>query len=204
MSRSTKIFGVLAVVLLLFFLFILYSVQHQGFSTLDHAVNGLPSVNHGLFFSLSVMMHYLFATESMVVITFLLALFLWLQRRKKEASLLAIVMVVDAAILFFLKQLIHRERPVNALIRDSGFAFPSGHTTTAVVFFGLMLFFILRHVHSVYLRRVFVFLCLGMMLMIGASRLYLKAHWFTDVLGGFILGTFVLFTSLLTFQKLEH
>lgn len=60
------------------------------------------------------------------------------------------------------------------------FAFPSGHTTTAFVFFTLI---------ALHLRRpaiqVFSAFCA---MAVAVSRVYLMAHWITDVMAGAVLG----------------
>jgi undecaprenyl-diphosphatase len=87
------------------------------------------------------------------------------------------------------KQLVARPRPPAAelITRAGGLAFPSGHSTQAIVTWG-MLAVVLLAGRS---RRVRVFLLSAaafVVLLVGASRVYLGAHWLTDVLGGYALG----------------
>jgi membrane-associated phospholipid phosphatase len=70
----------------------------------------------------------------------------------------------------------------------SGHAFPSGHATVTVAFYA-MLAFVLSKGGSPR-RRVLVWSGAALVvLVVGASRVYLGAHWLTDVLGGYALGT---------------
>ena len=86
------------------------------------------------------------------------------------------------------KALVARPRPpaVDDLAHATGDAFPSGHTTQAVVAWGMLAFLLLR----AYPRwaRWLVTGATLLVLLVGASRIYLGAHWLTDVLGGLALG----------------
>src|SRR5207245_625975 len=88
--------------------------------------------------------------------------------------------------------------------RLSAYGFPSGHTFGAVVFFGGLIYFL----WTIELRRIWrwtgtvvlVLLILG----VAASRLYLRAHWLSDVLGGFAGGIAYLLFLLLAAQQLRR
>ncbi|MBA4737785.1 MAG: phosphatase PAP2 family protein [Cryomorphaceae bacterium] len=68
------------------------------------------------------------------------------------------------------------------------FAFPSGHTTTAFVLFTMLALFTTRNVIQVTLV-----LCA---ILVGLSRVYLMAHWFTDIMAGAVLGMAIAWVSV--------
>ena len=136
------------------------------------------------------------------------ALFLWfLWRRKKPECLVAGAALLSLGIYPILKLIIERPRPAETLItvwrENSGLGFPSGHAFTAVVLFGLA-FYLARHFApgrwAVGLVRS---LSAAMILLIGLSRVYLGAHWPSDVLGGFLYGAIVL-TLLVHFHGIQQ
>ena len=88
------------------------------------------------------------------------------------------------------KPAVGRARPPAALQvggPDIGRAFPSGHATQSIAFYG-MLAIVLITWYAPRHRRLYVASAALVTLVIGASRLYLGVHWLTDVLGGYALG----------------
>lgn len=85
-----------------------------------------------------------------------------------------------------LKALVRRPRPTGfRLASATGFSFPSGHSMVAMAFFGLIIWFVWRHVRD-RRRRVALTVALALViLMIGVSRVYLGVHYASDVLAGF-------------------
>jgi undecaprenyl-diphosphatase len=89
-----------------------------------------------------------------------------------------------------LKHFFHRQRPVleNPLVTLSSFGFPSGHTMGATLFYGLVGLFLVYSLGT-WLGRVFVCFAAALVIaFIGASRIYLGAHYFTDVIGAIAVG----------------
>ena len=130
----------------------------------------------------------------------LVAWSLWKNHRAETLVILAALM--SMAINPVLKSVVNRPRPPDDLVpwrHFDGMGFPSGHAFSAVVLFGLLYYFVpllLPWKAAVYLTRASLIL---LILLIGISRVYLGAHWPSDVLGGFLYGTIVL-TLLIGFH----
>ena len=76
-----------------------------------------------------------------------------------------------------------------AVAHFGGHSFPSGHTTDATAVYG-MLALVLASATPLWRRRVSVFAgAVAIATAVGITRLYLGAHWLTDVLAGWALGT---------------
>jgi membrane-associated phospholipid phosphatase len=89
-----------------------------------------------------------------------------------------------------LKHLFHRQRPVleNPLVTLSSFGFPSGHTMGATIFYGVLALIVAHSIRS-WSRRVLVGAAATVVVaLIGLSRIYLGAHYFTDVIGAIAVG----------------
>lgn len=106
------------------------------------------------------------------------------------------------------KDLTHRSRPpaAQAIGHWTGYAFPSGHTTKATAVYG-MLAALLAATTPRWGRKVALWtVALLLAGLVGLSRLYLGAHWLTDVLGALTLGAawlFVLLTASRTMSALH-
>jgi undecaprenyl-diphosphatase len=121
-------------------------------------------------------------------------------RARREAVLLFAVVLVGQLLCALAGLAVGRPRPSPELIElridpkeIEGFpSFPSGHTVHYTVFFGFLAFLALSRVKPVRLQRPLLAFFAGLVLLVGPARVYLGAHWFTDVLGGYLLGTSVL------------
>lgn len=89
-----------------------------------------------------------------------------------------------------LKKITHIARPLFPLVPTADFSFPSGHATVAVIFFCLIAYFFKNSIRSITWRRIYVSSCALAAVMVCLSRLYLNAHWLSDVLAGIALGVF--------------
>ncbi|MEO8884535.1 MAG: phosphatase PAP2 family protein [Mucilaginibacter sp.] len=121
----------------------------------------------------------------------------YVKKRKREALFLLLT-TGSSLISTIVKFMVNRPRPsknfVKVIIATHQQSFPSGHVFFYVVFFGFLalLMYMLKHINNT-LRLLVVIGCMLMIFIIPVSRVYLGAHWFTDVLGGFLLGILYLF-----------
>jgi undecaprenyl-diphosphatase len=131
---------------------------------------------------------------------------LWLRRRTwQPLAVLAAAFLGAAGLYDIVKPAVGRARPPAALQvggPDIGRAFPSGHATQSISFYAmlavvLIIWYAPRH------RRVFAVAAALIILVIGASRLYLGVHWLTDVLGGYALGLAWFAVVMIATQRLE-
>lgn len=105
-----------------------------------------------------------------------------------------------------LKHFFHRHRPVleNPLVTLSSFGFPSGHTMGATLLYGLLALIALRFVKRAGTRIALVTGAIVLIALIGLTRIYLGAHFLSDVLGAIAIGVAWLalcWTAAETFRK---
>ena len=135
-------------------------------------------------------------TWNSIAVVSLTSLILAMLRFKREAFFCLLTLLMGV-ITYGIKVLIDRPRPNEDLVRVIDKAkfqsFPSGHVGFYIVFFGLMAFFIYHGKwFSLNVRRVLISVCMLFIFTVPVSRIYLGAHWFTDVLGGFLTGSIYL------------
>lgn len=115
--------------------------------------------------------------------------FLW-RRLWLDLSLLALISLGGSTLNLVLKHLFHRERPAleNPLVTLSSYGFPSGHTMGATLLYGLLALFAWRNLRNRRLRMACLFAASLWILLIGFTRIYLGAHYLSDVLGALAAG----------------
>ena len=145
----------------------------------------------------------IFGPYIIIILSFFIFLILFRKKNYFKAKILAFS--ISSAIILdqILKFVLRRPRPLNMLINEGGFSFPSGHATLAAVFFGMIIFLFKDKIKNNFLKLNFIILNISFILLIGFTRIYLNVHWFTDVLGGFLLGFFCILCSVYICKKFK-
>jgi undecaprenyl-diphosphatase len=125
------------------------------------------------------------------------------KKRWLNALLLVISMLSGVGAELLIKLIVHRLRPDNALIQASGYSFPSGHATMAMLLFSLLIYFFRDDIKDKLWKHVFVVFSIVLALLVGFSRVYLNVHWLSDVIGGFALGLLWLMLSIFVFKQIK-
>jgi membrane-associated phospholipid phosphatase len=120
----------------------------------------------------------------------LVALVLMIRRRKLVAVVWLLALVVTGLLNFGLKTAIGRDRPPfrDPAIHETNESFPSGHSMGSIVTYGLLAYLLFLTVKGRVARAALVIVALLIVLAIGFSRIYLGAHYASDVVGGFAVG----------------
>jgi membrane-associated phospholipid phosphatase len=127
-------------------------------------------------------------------------------RRRSESFGLALSAGGGAIINRLLKVIIARPRPTADLVgfayRSDDLSFPSGHVMFYVCYFGFLFFAAYATLpRGSWTRRAALALSALPVLVIGVSRVYLRAHWPSDTLGAYMLGGLWLAFSLEMYRR---
>lgn len=130
-------------------------------------------------------------STALVIMLSGVALLVLLAMRDRRGALQLLLASSGAGILTFItKNMIERVRPadVSQLIVVSGFSYPSGHSVSTSA-----LYLTIAIIAGGYVQRsgarIAIFLAVAaVLIMVGASRVYLGVHYATDVLSGISLG----------------
>jgi len=117
-----------------------------------------------------------------------------LKKRKAQGYSIASILIVSTLINNVIKLIIRRPRPEYISVIEHSFSYPSGHTMASTTLYGFIIYLILK---SDFPKRYkVIYSCaLGLLiLLVGLSRIYLGAHFFSDVFGGMLLSAALLLT----------
>ncbi len=128
-------------------------------------------------------------------------LVLGMRRRWRTLGYWVSAVAFAQALVWILKSTLDRPRPIAMYDAVEQFSFPSGHAATSVVLYGFLAVLLARGRPPAVKWAV----ALTAVLLIGFvsfSRLYLGAHWLSDVLGSITLG--MAWVALLSIAYLQH
>lgn len=137
----------------------------------------------------------LFVTDAHETVRILAAtalLALWFLYRGDRAAAATLAVVPAGQLLNVgLKHLFQRARPVvpEPLVHLATYSFPSGHAVASTLFYGTVCALVLQRVRSPAWRAVAVAGAVAMVLLVTFSRVYLGAHYLSDVVAGIAVGT---------------
>lgn len=142
-----------------------------------------------------------------VSLAVLVSLKLWLPSRRRAVVFIALTALAAGLITWLIKLLVDRPRPdielVQILEGTIGSGFPSGHIALATAIGGFIFCLAPRLVKTPAARGLLRALLIVIILAVGVSRLYLGAHWASDVVGGLFLGGLLLYPAVVLYNKYD-
>ena len=148
---------------------------------------------------------YLAKGEVITVGVITISLILILIKKWRFLKALLISVLGGEAFVWIVKNIIDRPRPplVNALVNENTYSFPSGHTFVAIAFYGLLVYFVIQSERNKFLKIISFIIGSILIILVGLSRIYLGAHWPSDVLASFVSGAAWL-SILITWLKIKN
>ena len=113
------------------------------------------------------------------------SLYLLARQWWRRAAGFIITWAVSEVVLTFLKTWFHRGRPPAGIVTIVGYSFPSGHATAGAATAVALVLAFLRPGRT---RRKWEWIAVAFAFVMAFSRVYLHAHWFSDVVAGVLLG----------------
>ena len=131
------------------------------------------------------------AYEVLLVLVPVVAVLFWLRRKWLLGTVWLVAGIGSSLINSTLKHSFARPRPPwkDEWVWEANESFPSGHSTASVVLVGLLAYMLVIGCPRWTGRVAILTGALLLILTIGFSRVYLGAHYFSDVVGGYCVGT---------------
>lgn len=147
-----------------------------------------------------------FATLGMAIITAFLAVSLWLRNHRRAAIYTVLVIVTTSVLHVGIRALFGRMRPPwqnpSALLTSQ--AFPSGHASSTAALAGVLIVLASMLIRRASLRRAAYAGAVLLAVLVGFDRVLLGRHYPTDVIGGWLLGAFVVLLWLGLYSPLPR
>lgn len=129
---------------------------------------------------------------SVAIAVYVVAFALFLAIKRYGYWLLALLLAVPGGMLLnvLVKHAFQRARPsfADEMLALSSFSFPSGHVLSATVLYGVLAAFVVSCTQAWRWRVFLVLVALFVVVLVAFSRLYLGAHYLSDVLGAWAAG----------------
>ena len=140
----------------------------------------------------------------LLVVTLLFSLILFYVGKRRWGLFFLLTMVCATLSSVLAKSIFQIARPIDSLVPEIGWGFPSGHATAVAVFFFSLLYAIEERVSDKTIVLLWGLVSVSLVLATGLSRVYLGVHFITDVLAGFALGTFWVTLGILLFERTKN
>jgi undecaprenyl-diphosphatase len=116
----------------------------------------------------------------------------------KNRTILGTSMIITLIINQLIKYSIRRPRPPieERLISQGGYSFPSGHSMMSMCLYGVIIYLVSQNIKDKKIRHLVISILVLLVLLIGLSRIYLRVHYPSDVLAGFLLTIFILISNI--------
>lgn len=118
--------------------------------------------------------------------------FLAVQRRWTTLGLVVAGTLSGSIAVTLIKDVVARARPPldERLVTVSSASFPSGHAANSAIVYLTLALLLVQTVQGHAARVYILAATAALVVLIGVSRLYLHVHWPSDVIGGWVFGTF--------------
>lgn len=117
---------------------------------------------------------------------------LWLYLIRYDLHVLNLFLITNLGgilLNYLLKTTLQRERPmIDPSIGALGYSLPSGHAMGAMIFYGFITYLLVYSSQKARMKIIFSLISILFILGIGLSRIYLKAHYASDVIAGYLAG----------------
>ncbi|TDH25182.1 phosphatase PAP2 family protein [Segetibacter sp. 3557_3] len=145
--------------------------------------------------------HYFLIPANLILVFY----FAFIRKHRWYSIRVPVIALSSMCMMFLLKLFFKRERPLMPLLEAArGMSFPSGHATMSCSFYGLLIYMIYRSETIHRTVKIISITVLSLLIVcVGASRVYLRVHYASDVIAGFCLGLMWLMLSIWILKKIE-
>lgn len=209
-SRKVLTFRISLLLIALAFAILTFLVKQKPYFNIDLQITRAIQFINNFWFDLSMkFLSFIGDPIPGTLITTVIVLFFLYKRKYKEGLILMVSIAGGYLISEIFKNLISRTRPDPSLINQithyiRNDSFPSGHVLFYISFYGFLFFLVYANLSKNFLKQILLIFLFLMIILIGPSRIYVGAHWFSDVLGAYLIGFLWLSFVILLYNHLHN
>jgi len=138
-----------------------------------------------------------------LLLSILVAVLFYFYKKRKLILPFLIVILGSGIMTVITKLLVCRVRPGNdiALYVEKLPSFPSAHASLILAFFGFLIYCFWQFNICLKYKIILSIVFLTIILLIGFSRIYLGVHYFSDIIGGYLVGLMWILIAIYISQK---
>jgi len=165
----------------------------NSYTTVDTAVhNFIMRYSSEMTTSVMKAITFLGSTMFIVILCAIIFFSFLLKKRKAYAFSTASILIISTVINNVIKLIIRRPRPEYISVIEHSFSYPSGHTMASATLYGFVIYLMIKSNIPKHYKIIYSCVLGLLILLVGLSRIYLGAHFFSDVFGGLLLSSIIL------------
>lgn len=205
MKKKYKKF-ILPSILLLIFILIMVLVLLGYTTSIDSYVYNLVTSNmtdgKNNFFKFITLLG---STKYMICMCIVFLIIAVLTNKKRLTANVILGLITSTIVNNVIKIIVCRERPdVLKLVEETTYSFPSGHTMAATMLYGILIYYVYNSKLNKYIKILLITLLSLLIILIMISRIYLGAHYVTDVVAGLFLSAFLVIIMVNICKKITE
>lgn len=171
---------------LILFILLTYNIFNNKIAIIDSYIEGLIlNIRNDKLTNTMTIITNISSAYSLIALSILLLLII---KKKKIPLLISFNLIFSFLTSQLVKIILRRDRPADiSLVNAVGFSYPSGHSMVSMAYFGFLAYLVYKYVKDIIPKTILIITIFLMIIAIGFSRIYLGVHYFSDVLGGFLL-----------------
>ena len=171
---------------ILLFIILTYSIFNQSINNIDELISSfIIDIRKDNLTNVMIIITNISSAYSLIVISIIL---FFVIKTKKIPISVTINLISVFLISQLAKIIMQRPRPngIN-LVEATGYSYPSGHSMVSMAYFGFITYLIYKNIKKPIPKIILIITSIIIITLIGFSRIYLGVHYFSDIIGGFLL-----------------
>lgn len=189
MKKKKLILIILFSLFIIDFILIIFNKSKQ----IDNCIYNLVAFNkNDSMISVMKSLTFLGSTPFIVGSAFVGFIVFFLFKKCYKGLLEAVLLINSTIVNNVIKIIIRRPRPLNMLVVENTFSFPSGHIMGSTTFYGFLIYYIINTNIKKSYKIILITILSLFILTVGITRIYLRAHFFTDVFAGYLISSILI------------